>query len=662
MWCKNCNMETNEKTCHICGEDTIEDLPVEIYWCSHCRTPIIQVAKQADKGICPLCKSKTKYMTADLRPVFPQERLLLEILLEKKPHEFREKSVWASDSRYYIDGKSISISSKTFQDADADAIAEILKVEEPNNTYDFFNSHIATFIEANKNRLHYLIDEAHRFVKHAASKFDEEHIVVSFSGGKDSTVTADVVTKALSNPELTHIFGNTTLEFPYTIQYAQRFNEAHEQCFWIAKNNEQDFYDVCEDIGPPARMMRWCCSMFKTGPITRIINKLYRDSRILTFYGIRKSESVSRSKYNRIEDDAESVKIQQQTVASPIFFWKDLDIWLYILAEEIDFNDAYRLGYDRVGCWCCPNNNQRAQFLSRIYMPEQSKKWRDFLISFAEKIGKPDGDDYVEPQYTGMEERTYYHNISDEIDRISFELELEDTDDEEQFSFEDDLDDDDNDDIFDDYDEDIDPAIFDDPTLMVKWLEQQEKQNTVFVEGSQRHKQEHLEAERREQERLEAERQGQERLEAIRREQERLEAERREQERLEAERREQERLEVERREQERIEKDRQDLFNRLEQEHLQKLKKLEEQHRSKKQSLGKQLSQIEGLQKEKEARLTKLTFLQFLEKRTLAAELMDLDKQKRELLALIQTAESDYVTMRDQEHMNFNLLLVEKGL
>lgn len=101
---------------------------------------------------------------------------------------------------------------------------------------------------------------------------------------------------------------------------------------------------------------------------------------------------------------------------------------------------------------------------------------------------------------------------------------------------------------------------------------------------------------------------------------------------------------------------------RLEQEHLQKLKKLEEQHRSKKQSLGKQLSQIEGLQKEKEARLTKLTFLQFLEKRTLAAELMDLDKQKRELLALIQTAESDYVTMRDQEHMNFNLLLVEKGL
>lgn len=396
MWCKNCNMETNESTCPVCGEVTNEDLPVEIYWCSHCRIPVIQVTTQADVGICPVCNQKAKYMCSDLRPVFPQERLLLEVLLGKKPHEYVRCSVWAADNRYYIDGKSISIPSNTFQNANAEEIANALKLYEPSNTYEYFDSIINTFVEANRSRLNYLIDEAHRFVKQVASKYDEEHIVVSFSGGKDSTVTADVVTKALSNPELTHIFGNTTLEFPLTIQYAERFNAAHEQCFWIAQNTEQDFYDVCEDIGPPARMMRWCCSMFKTGPITRIINKLYRDARILTFYGIRKSESVSRSKYNRIEDDAESVKIQQQTVASPIFFWKDLDIWLYILAERIDFNDAYRLGYDRVGCWCCPNNNLRAQFLSKIYMPEQSKKWREFLLSFAKKVGKPDPEIYVD--------------------------------------------------------------------------------------------------------------------------------------------------------------------------------------------------------------------------------------------------------------------------
>ena len=153
---------------------------------------------------------------------------------------------------------------------------------------------------------------------------------------------------------------------------------------------------VCDDIGPPARMMRWCCSMFKTGPITRTLNALYRNQQILTFYGIRHAESVSRSKYNRVEDDKESVKIQKQTVASPIIDWKDIDVWLYLLGEKVDFNDAYRLGYDRVGCWCCPNNNQRAQFLSRIYMKERSEKWRAFLIDFAKKIGKPDPEVYVD--------------------------------------------------------------------------------------------------------------------------------------------------------------------------------------------------------------------------------------------------------------------------
>lgn len=397
MWCKNCNVETNEGVCPICGKITVEDIPVEVYWCKECKTPVVQNVNQADRGICPICGKKTKYMAADLRPVFPEERLLLELLLGKKPHDYIEKSVWAANSRYYIDGESIAISSKTFQTANADYLIKEIEKYKHENSYEAFDKHISNFILANKDRLDYLKDEAFEFVRKTASKFDEEKIVLSFSGGKDSTVTADVVVKALSNPSLVHIFGNTTLEFPSTVAYAERYRGNHSQAIFLtAKNEEQVFYDVCEDIGPPARMMRWCCSMFKTGPITRVINSLYRNQQILTFYGIRKSESVSRSKYNRVEDDAESVKIQQQTVASPIFFWKDIDIWLYMLSENVDFNDAYRLGYDRVGCWCCPNNNQRAQFLSRIYMPEQSKKWRNFLIDFAEKIGKEDAEVYVD--------------------------------------------------------------------------------------------------------------------------------------------------------------------------------------------------------------------------------------------------------------------------
>ena len=400
MWCRKCNMETNEKVCPVCGTETVDDLPTQVYWCKECQAPIIYNTNAADKGVCPICGKKTRYMAQDLRPVFAEERLLLAVLLDCDPDEFMQKPVWSQNSRYYVGDKSFALSTTLFQTADTDTIGRKVKELVNHIDYEPFNSEIAKFVRANQHRLSYLKDEAVAFVQDAAKKYKPENIVISFSGGKDSTVTADVVTKALSNPSLVHIFGNTTLEFPATIEYANRYRNNHPLAiFQTAKNDEQVFYDVCEDIGPPARMMRWCCSMFKTGPITRVINSLYRSQQILTFYGIRKSESVARSKYNRIEDDSESVKIQQQTVASPIFFWKDIDIWLYLLAEDVDFNDAYRLGYDRVGCWCCPNNNQRAQFLSRIYMPEESKHWREFLLSFARKIGKPDPENYIDGGY-----------------------------------------------------------------------------------------------------------------------------------------------------------------------------------------------------------------------------------------------------------------------
>ena len=407
MWCRVCEIETTDEVCSVCGYPTIsENLGsvdnTVVHYCHNCNTPIIFRANDTFLGKCPICNGKAEYLAKDMRPVFPEERLLLELLLNETPGAYEDKSVWASNSRYYVNGKPTAFSSSTFREADTDRLIKQLEenhhlVVSDSKAYKIFENQIETFKKANKRRLDFIKDEAISFVKHAASNFEQEQIVLSFSGGKDSTATADVVIKALGNPTLTHIFGDTTLEFPQTYEYAQRYKENHPLAeFRISKNTDQDFSKVCEDIGPPARMMRWCCSMFKTGPITRIMNRKYGNKQILTFYGIRKVESTARSKYSRISENTESVKIQKQTVASPIFFWKDIDVWLYLLGEGVDFNDAYRLGYDRVGCWCCPNNNTRAQFLSRIYMKERSEKWRNFLIDFAKSIGKPDAEEYVD--------------------------------------------------------------------------------------------------------------------------------------------------------------------------------------------------------------------------------------------------------------------------
>ena len=395
MWCKNCKKIVYSNICDTCGQQAVEESPVELFWCSNCRIPIITNSDTLLRENCPICSGKIKYLAKDLRPVFPEERLLLEVL-ENKPLGFIDESIWAAGSRYYVDGKPINLSIDKIKKLDIDDLIETLNKYKYKNSYDFFNVNIKLFIEANKERLQFIKDEAFSFVKEQVQKFFDHEIVISFSGGKDSTVVADIVTRALSNPSLVHIFGDTTLEFPTTYEYITRFRQNNPKTILkIAKNREQDFYSVCEEIGPPARMLRWCCTMFKTGPITRILNSLFRDKKVLTFYGIRKGESVSRSKYDRVANGA-NVKIQKQTVAAPIFNWRDIDVWLYLLGEEVDFNDAYRLGYDRVGCWCCPNNTIRAQLLSKVYMPEKSKKWRDYLIEFAKSIGKQDAEAYVD--------------------------------------------------------------------------------------------------------------------------------------------------------------------------------------------------------------------------------------------------------------------------
>ena len=187
------------------------------------------------------------------------------------------------------------------------------------------------------------------YIVKASEGYDQTSMFVSFSGGKDSTVTSHLVRTALSNPSIIHIFGDTTLELPDTIEYVKRFKQENRKTPMLtSRNDQQDFFELCKEFGPPSRMLRWCCTIFKTGFISKRIDSTFKNKKtIRTFYGIRRNESKSRSNYNREED---SPKISKQKVTSPIIDWLDYDIWLYILSTGIDFNSAYRLGYSRVGC------------------------------------------------------------------------------------------------------------------------------------------------------------------------------------------------------------------------------------------------------------------------------------------------------------------------
>ena len=155
----------------------------------------------------------------------------------------------------------------------------------------------------------------------------------------------------------------------------------------------KNFEELCEIVGPPSRVMRWCCTIFKTGAINQKISALFRGKkRIVAFQGIRHSESASRSKYERTSTNS---KIAKQLTLCPIIEWFDFDVWLYLMTTGIAFNSAYRLGYARVGCYCCPNNSLWSEFLSGIFIPDKYNNFQNLLIDFAKKVGKKDAEVYV---------------------------------------------------------------------------------------------------------------------------------------------------------------------------------------------------------------------------------------------------------------------------
>lgn len=100
-FCKNCNINVESSECSVCGART--EVESKLYWCSTCNLPVYD-------EVCPICGCKAEYFTSDARPVFPEERLLIEIMLGK-PFCFIEDSVWnGSDNIYYTNGKKILLS------------------------------------------------------------------------------------------------------------------------------------------------------------------------------------------------------------------------------------------------------------------------------------------------------------------------------------------------------------------------------------------------------------------------------------------------------------------------------------------------------------------------------------------------------------------------
>ena len=126
----------------------------KVYWCKNCNVPII---KEESRSIlkCPVCESQISYLSTDIRSVFSEERLLFELMTNKKPNSLIEKSIWRNKSTYYVNGIPFKLDNKQWNKFSPNMMKQLLKENGINNSYFYFEKFIQKFVLANKSYFNY---------------------------------------------------------------------------------------------------------------------------------------------------------------------------------------------------------------------------------------------------------------------------------------------------------------------------------------------------------------------------------------------------------------------------------------------------------------------------------------------------------------------------
>lgn len=233
-----------------------------------------------------------------------------------------------------------------------------------------------------------------------SERYYKKPLVVTTSGGKDSSVCVELAQRAGIDFEVSHNL--TTADAPETVYFVRdefkRLEEKGIKCTInkpVYKGKRTNMWDlIVQKMIPPTRTFRYCCSVLK--------EQSNNESFIVT--GVRWAESVKRknsrgiyeklgNKENRIilnndNDDKrmlfENCTLKSKRVCNPIIDWTDKDVFDFLNSNNIPTNPLYQCGFNRVGCIGCPLSSTVKRYFEFARYP----KYKNGYIRAFERMQK----------------------------------------------------------------------------------------------------------------------------------------------------------------------------------------------------------------------------------------------------------------------------------
>jgi 3'-phosphoadenosine 5'-phosphosulfate sulfotransferase (PAPS reductase)/FAD synthetase len=248
---------------------------------------------------------------------------------------------------------------------------------------------------------------------------------INVSGGKDSTAVL-LLALEMQPPNMRFVFADTGHEHPEVYRYLdylerelgvsierlrndftdrlarrrKRIEETWEEpersrALEVMHATGNPFLDLCLWKGIfPSNSIRICTQFLKVEPINKVQNEaLDKADRVVTWLGIRKDESASRS--TAVTWEREFGPEDQPDAGlwkyRPILDWTAADVFDFIHKKGLQSNPLYRQGMGRVGCMPCimARKSEIAEIANRF--PEEIDRVERWEAIVNQSIRKQNG-------------------------------------------------------------------------------------------------------------------------------------------------------------------------------------------------------------------------------------------------------------------------------